>query len=215
MTPDLFADTPPDWREALAPGAVVLRGYALDAVPELLAAIADVQRQAPPQHMETPGGRTMSVATSSCGALGWVTDRSGYRYSGVDPYTGLPWPPMPAAIREMGCAAALDAGYPDFIPDTCLINRYQPGARMGLHQDRNERDFTAPIVSISLGLPTAFLFGGAQRGDRTQRIPLAHGDVVVWGGPSRLFFHGVAPLKPGQHPLTGEARYNLTLRRAG
>lgn len=215
MTGDLFADSPPDWREPLAPGAVVLRGYALAAAPVLLATIAAVQRQAPARRMETPGGYTMSVATSSCGALGWVTDRSGYRYSAIDPDSGTPWPPLPATILDLGIAAAREAGYPGFAPDACLINQYEPGARMGLHQDRNERDFAAPIVSISLGLPATFLFGGPRRADPTRRLPLAHGDVVVWGGPSRLFFHGIAPLRPGLHPATGALRYNITLRRAG
>ena len=165
--------------------------------------------------MVTPGGWTMSVAMTNCGALGWVTDRSGYRYDPVDPESTRPWPNMPAVFTELAARAAAAAGFADFVPDACLINRYEPGARLSLHQDRDEYDYSHPIVSVSLGLPAAFLWGGPKRADRPRRVPLAHGDVVVWGGPARLTFHGVHTLKDGSHPLTGNLRYNLTLRHAG
>ena len=156
----------------------------------------------------------MSVAMTNCGAAGWVTDRRGYRYDPIDPLTGQPWPPMPAVFMELAQEAAGAAGFADFAPNACLINRYEPGTRLSLHQDRDERDFSAPIVSVSLGLPAVFLFGGAQRSDRPQRVLLRHADVVVWGGPARLNFHGVMPLKEGEHPLLGRRRLNLTLRKA-
>jgi len=208
--PDLLAET----IVPLAPGAVVLRGHAAAAAPELIAAIEAVAEAAPFRTMVTPGGYTMSVAMTNCGDAGWVTDRSGYRYASHDPLTGRAWPAMPRAIRALAAAAAAEAGHPGFMPDACLINRYAPGARLSLHQDRDERDRTQPIVSVSLGLPATFQFGGLTRSDRPLRVPLEHGDVVVWGGPSRLAFHGVLALKPGQHPLTGALRYNLTLRTA-
>jgi alkylated DNA repair protein (DNA oxidative demethylase) len=156
----------------------------------------------------------MSVAMTNCGTAGWVTDRNGYRYDGVDPESGKPWPEMPRAFRELAARAAALAGFDDFSPDACLINRYQPGARMSLHQDKDERDFESPIVSVSLGLPAIFLFGGAKRSDKPRRFRLEHGDIVVWGGPSRLFFHGVAPLGEGEHNLLGRQRVNLTFRKA-
>jgi alkylated DNA repair protein (DNA oxidative demethylase) len=164
--------------------------------------------------MVTPGGFTMSVAMTNCGAAGWVTDRTGYRYDPRDPDNGRPWPDMPAAFLHLATAAAEAAGYCDFVPDACLINRYQPGAKMSLHQDKDEQDFGAPIVSVSLGLPAVFLFGGLKRSEKPRRYRLAHGDVVVWGGPSRLFFHGVAPLADGEHPVLGRQRINLTFRKA-
>jgi alkylated DNA repair protein (DNA oxidative demethylase) len=168
----------------------------------------------PFRRMTTPGGWEMSVAMTNCGDVGWVTDRSGYRYDTIDPDSGKPWPDMPPLLRELAEKAAAEAGFMGFAPDACLINRYEPGARMSLHQDRDERDFAAPIVSVSLGLPATFLFGGPKRADKPQRYRLQHGDVVVWGGPSRLFFHGVAPLADGQHPLLGRQRINLTFRKA-
>ncbi len=204
-----------DGRIELGPGAVLLRGFALEGEPALLEALDQVVASAPFRHMVTPGGHTMSVAMTNCGALGWVTDRRGYRYDARDPETGRPWPPMPADFANLARNAASAAGFDGFAPDACLINEYVPGARLTLHQDRNERDFAAPIVSVSLGLPAKFLFGGLARSDRPQRIPLAHGDVVVWGGPSRLAFHGVDALKEGSHPLLGPRRINLTLRQAG
>jgi alkylated DNA repair protein (DNA oxidative demethylase) len=201
-------------RESMAPGAVLLRGHALPLEAELLAGIDTVAAEAPFRNMVTPGGYTMSVAMTTCGDLGWVTDRKGYRYSPADPMTGNPWPAMPAAFRTLAAEAAAAAGYPRFDPDSCLFNRYAPGTRLSLHQDQDEQDFSQPIVSVSLGLPATFLFGGPKRADPTAKYPMFHGDVAVWGGPSRLFFHGVATLKDGEHPLLGRKRINLTFRRA-
>jgi len=156
----------------------------------------------------------MSVAMTNCGALGWVTDRTGYRYDAIDPESGKPWPRIPDSFVRLAAGAAAQAGFERFVPDACLINRYQPGSRLSLHQDRNERDFSEPIVSVSLGLPAVFLFGGLRRGEKANRVPLEHGDVVVWGGPARMRYHGVLPLKQGHHPLLGNRRVNLTFRRA-
>ena len=202
-------------KEALAPGAMLLRGFAVADEAELLAALEHVLEQAAFRHMITPGGFRMSVAMTNCGALGWVTDRSGYRYDAIDPESGKRWPEMPAAFSRLAGNAAASAEFAGFVPDACLVNRYQPGARLTLHQDKNERDFSAPIVSVSLGIPAVFLFGGLKRSDRPRRVPLEHGDVVVWGGPARMRYHGVQPLKAGQHRLLGEERINLTFRRAG
>ena len=177
-------------------------------------AIEQVTAAAPFRHMVVPGGRSMSVAMTSCGPLGWVTDRSGYRYVEDDPESGRPWPPMPEVFVKFAASAATQAGFPGFAPDACLLNRYEPGARLSLHQDKDEKDFDAPIVSVSLGLPAVFLWGGAERSERTKRMPLRHGDVVVWGGPARLTYHGVAPLADGEHPLLGRRRINLTFRKA-
>lgn len=216
MMLDLFesVSAPEVGHEPLDAGAVILRGGAFSRAEELLAAVARVTAQAPFRLMTTPGGYQMSVAMSNCGAAGWVTDRRGYRYDPVDPLTGQPWPALAPVFSELAAEAAMAAGFADFAPDACLINRYEPGTRLSLHQDRNERDFNAPIVSVSLGLPAVFLFGGAQRSDRPQRVLLRHGDVVVWGGPARLSFHGVMPLKEGSHRLLGRCRVNLTLRKA-
>ena len=192
----------------------MLRGFALPAEAALLDGLQRVVAQAPLRRMVTPGGFTMSVAMTNCGALGWVSDRRGYRYAPRDPDSARPWPAMPQAFERLAVAAAAQAGFPGFAPDACLVNRYEPGARLTLHQDRNERDFGAPIVSVSLGLPADFLFGGLERSERPRRIPLAHGDVVVWGGPARLRHHGVMPVKAGHHPLLGDCRVNLTFRRA-
>lgn len=200
--------------EPLAPGAIVWRGGARAFDRALLAAVSEVTAQAPWRHLTTPGGFRMSVAMTSCGDAGWVSDRRGYRYDPIDPDSGRPWPAMPNVFRELAAMAATQAGFGGFDPDVCLINRYVPGARLTLHQDRDERDGKAPIVSVSLGLPAVFQFGGPKRSDPTRRIPLVHGDVAVWGGPARFFHHGVLPLKPGCHPLTGEQRINLTFRRA-
>ena len=156
----------------------------------------------------------MSAAMTSCGAHGWVSDARGYRYDAVDPEHGLPWPPMPPELLALASDAAARAGFARFVPDACLVNRYEPGARLTLHQDRDERDLDAPIVSVSLGLPAVFLFGGVTRRERPRRTRLWHGDVVVWGGPSRLRYHGVMPLEAGEHPATGPFRINLTLRKA-
>ena len=197
----------------MAEGAVLLRGFARPSESELIAALRDIAGSAPFRHMVTPGGHSMSVAMSNCGNLGWVTDRSGYRYDANDPETGKPWPAMPASFRHLAGQAAAQAGFQDFLPDACLVNRYEPGARMSLHQDKDEDDFGAPIVSVSLGLPAVFLFGGLKRSDKPRRFRLEHGDVVVWGGSSRLVFHGVAPLADGEHALMGRQRVNLTFRK--
>ena len=201
--------------ESLAEGATILRRFAEPIARALVDAIADITAASPFRNMVTPGGYTMSVAMTNCGRLGWVTDRRGYRYDTLDPLSGEPWPALPRIYRELATRAAGAAGYAGFEPDACLVNRYEPGTRLSLHQDRNERDFTAPIVSVSLGLPAVFLFGGERRQDRTRRVRLESGDVVVWGGPTRLTFHGVAPLPDGEHPLTGRHRINLTFRKAG
>lgn len=212
---DLFESVPdPHAYQSIAEGAVLLRAFARSAEHDLIAALRDVVTQAPFRHMSTPSGHQMSVAMTNCGAAGWVTDRSGYRYDGIDPQSDKPWPEMPSIFRQLAGRAAAAAGFDDFLPDACLINRYQPGARMSLHQDRDERDFGSPIVSVSLGLPAIFLFGGSERSHRPRRFRLEHGDIVVWGGPSRLFFHGVAPLADGEHNLLGRQRINLTFRRA-
>ena len=200
--------------ESLTPGAAVLRGFALDRAAELLEAIRVVTARAPFRHLVTPGGFTMSVAMTNCGEAGWVSDRTGYRYDRVDPESGQPWPPMPRVFVELAQAAAARVGFSPFEPDVCLINRYEPGTRLSLHQDRDEKGYVDPIVSVSLGLPAVFQWGGDKRADRPQRVALAHGDVVVWGGPSRLRFHGVLPLKDGEHPFVGRQRLNLTFRKA-
>jgi alkylated DNA repair protein (DNA oxidative demethylase) len=200
---------------ALAAGAVVLAGFALGDEARLLAALEDVTAAAPFRHLVTPGGFRMSVGMTSCGTLGWVSDRAGYRYSAVDPDSGRAWPAMPASFSALAARAAAAGGFAAFEPDACLVNRYEPGARLTLHQDRNEHDYDAPIVSVSLGLPAVFLFGGDTRGSRPQRVPLLHGDVVVWGGPARLRFHGVAPVDDGWHEKLGACRINLTFRKAG
>lgn len=217
MIGDLFAQlgSPVAGRiEPLAEGAVVLRGFALEDAPALLAAVKAIAARAPFRHLETPGGRRMSVAMTNCGEAGWVSDRRGYRYQPLDPLTGRRWPPMPPLFRSLAQRAAEAASFRDFHTDVCLINRYAPGARLTLHQDRDEKGYADPIVSVSLGLPATFLFGGLTRTDKTRRIRLEHGDVTVWGGPSRLAFHGVAPLADGEHPATGQCRINLTFRRA-
>ena len=216
MTADLFESVadPRTYQQSIAEGAVLLRAFARSVEHDLIAALHNIVTQAPFRHMSTRSGHQMSVAMTNCGDAGWVTDRSGYRYDGIDPQSGKPWPEMPSAFRELAGRAAAAAGFDDFLPDACLINRYQPGARMSLHQDRDERDFGNPIVSVSLGLPAIFLFGGPARSDRPRRFRLEHGDIVVWGGPSRLFFHGVAPLADGEHNLLGHQRVNLTFRKA-
>jgi DNA oxidative demethylase len=216
LTADLFeavSDTRPS-REMMAEGAVLLRGFAKPLENELLAALREIVAEAPFRRMFTPGGHQMSLAMTNCGTAGWVTDRSGYRYDGIDPESGKSWPAMPRPFRELARRAAEVGGFDGFAPDACLINRYEPGAKMSLHQDRDEQDLGAPIVSVSLGLPAVFMFGGARRSDKPKRYRLEHGDVVVWGGPSRLFFHGVAPLADGEHTVLGRQRINLTFRKA-
>ncbi len=212
---DLLVDAPPSKSlEWLAEGAVVLRGYAGGEAGALVAAVKAIAVAAPFRHMVTPGGSRMSVAMTSCGAAGWITDRRGYRYSPTDPESGETWPPMPALFADLAGRAAAAAGFAGLAPDSCLINRYEPGGRLSLHRDEDELDLGAPVVSVSLGLPAVFLWGGARRSDRQARRRLDNGDVVVWGGPARLTYHGVAPLAPGEHPLTGACRLNLTFRRA-
>jgi alkylated DNA repair protein (DNA oxidative demethylase) len=216
LTTDLF-ETVSDVRsssEVIAEGAVLLRGFAKPVESELLEALREIAERAPFRNMTTPGGHQMSVAMTNCGDFGWVTDRSGYRYDPDDPQSGKPWPAMPGSFRELARQAADRAGFGGFSPDACLINRYQPSARMSLHQDRDEHDFTAPIVSVSLGLPAMFLFGGLKRSNKPRRFRLEHGDVIVWGGPARLAFHGIAPLADGEHSLLGRQRINLTFRKA-
>lgn len=216
VTGDLFGEagqgaTPLD---RLGPRAFVLHGLALSYVPDLLLALDAIQTTAPFRHMLTPGGFRMSVALTNCGALGWTTDRRGYRYTAQDPETGRDWPAMPVVFLSLAREAATQAGFADFTPDACLINCYEPGARLSLHQDKDELDFAAPIVSVSLGIPAVFLFGGHERTDKASRVPLLHGDVVVWGGPDRLRYHGVLPLKEGHHAVLGGRRINLTFRKA-
>jgi alkylated DNA repair protein (DNA oxidative demethylase) len=214
LTADLFADAP-DLRpaqEIMAAGAVLLRGFARPIESELIAALRDIAAQAPFRHMVTPGGHSMSVAMTNCGSKGWVADRRGYRYDATDPETGKPWPAMPACFRDLARRAAAQAGFDGVAPQACLVNRYEPGAKLSLHQDKDELDLRAPIVSVSLGLPATFLFGGLSRSDKPRRFRLEHGDIAVWGGPARLAFHGVAPLADGEHALLGRQRINLTFR---
>jgi len=214
MTFELFASADATASLPLDDGAAVLRGFALTDAATLRADIDAIVADAPFRHLVTPGGFRMSVAMTNCGARGWVSDRRGYRYDACDPDSGKRWPPMPASFRTLARAAAAELGFAGFAPDACLVNRYEPGARLTLHQDRDENGYDAPIVSVSLGLPATFLWGGLARSDGTRRVPLAHGDVVVWGGASRMRYHGVLPLRPGAHPLLGEQRINLTFRKA-
>lgn len=209
---DLFDQLEP--RKELAEGAVLLRGFALNYEAAILSAIDAVVAAAPFRHMVTPGGYRMSVAMTNCGKVGWVSDGKGYRYSPTDPDSGKPWPAMPETLLTLAQTAASEGGFAGFVPDACLINRYEPGAKLSLHQDRDECDFSAPIVSVSLGLSATFQFGGKRRSDPIAKHALHHGDVVVWGGPSRLFHHGILPLKEGEHARLGRCRINLTFRKA-
>lgn len=217
MMDDLFAPAPGDepHAERLAAGTVLLHGMAAPLAADLLTDIRHIAAQAPFRHMLTPGGYRMGVATTSCGTLGWVSDHHGYRYSRIDPGNGQPWPAMPDSWLTLASDAAARAGFAGFVPDACLINRYVPGCKLSLHQDKDERDFSAPIVSLSLGLPAVFELGGLRRSARCARLTLRHGDILVWGGPDRLRYHGVLPLVGGTHPLLGECRINLTFRLAG
>lgn len=214
--PTLFEDASKylSLNEYLGSGTAILRGFARANEMSILEALFGVATQSPFRHMVTPGGFRMSVAMTNCGGLGWLTDRKGYRYSSTDPETGNSWPEMPKNFLDLARQAATKGGYPDFTPDACLINRYESGARLTLHQNKNENDFDQPIVSVSLGLPAIFLFGGLERSEKTIRVSVAHGDVVIWGGPARLRYHGVTPLKDGIHPLAGPYRFNLTFRKA-
>jgi len=215
MTADLFTTLPPPQAsETIADGAMILHGFASECAAQLLAAIDEVAARAPFRLMVTPGGYQMSAAMTSCGTYGWVTDRSGYRYAAEDPERHVAWPAMPAIFLALAQEAAIAAGFPAFRPDSCLINRYEAGSKLSLHQDRDEADMSAPIVSVSLGIPAVFQFGGQKRSAPTSRHRLLHGDIVVWGGPSRLAYHGIALVKPGLHPSTGSYRYNLTFRKA-
>jgi DNA oxidative demethylase len=199
---------------ALAPGLVHYPGY-LDRAAQgsLLDEIRAVIQAAPlftPRMPRT--GKPFSVRMTNCGALGWVSDAAGYRYQAAHPDTGTPWPPMPDAVRR-----AWDdlAGYLH-PPEACLVNVYEPEARMGLHQDRDEADLEAPVVSLSLGDTGLFRFGGTTRGGRTRSVRLASGDALVLSGPSRLVFHGIDRLIAGTSTLLPEGgRINLTLRRVG
>jgi len=217
LTGDLFSDQLPQAQDALplGEGAVLLRGAAAQQAPALVKSLQQIVSAAPFRHMITPGGFRMSVAMTNCGQVGWISDQSGYRYDSIDPATGRSWPAMPDLFLRVAAHAAAQAGFEGFCPDACLINRYEPGARLTMHQDRNECDFNAPIVSVLLGLPAVFLFGGLSRKDRPRRLLLESGDVAVWGGAARLAYHGVAPLPDGHHPLTGPLRINLTFRKAG
>lgn len=210
---DLFAAQHHGTRTDLAAQACVLHGFALDAADALLADIRAIEVRAPFRHLVTPGGHAMQVAMTNCGTCGWCSDRRGYRYDRFDPQSGHPWPALPPAFLQLAANAAHEAGFDGYLPDACLINRYAPGTRLSLHQDRDEDDRVAPIVSVSLGLPATFLFGGFARGDKPVRVPLQHGDVVVWGGADRMRFHGVLPVKPGRHQVLGEQRLNLTFRK--
>lgn len=212
LSHDLFGES--SVADAARRGLTYLPAFALPIEQALLGAISEIELAAPFRHMLTPGGQRMSAAMTNCGEVGWVTDRKGYRYDRLDPETGRPWPPLPTCLAHLAEHAAARAGFAAFRPDVCLINRYEPGARMSLHQDRDERDFSAPIVSVSLGLGATFLFGGSKRSDKPHRLPLAHGDVLVWGGPTRLNFHGITPVADGCHPIVGRMRLNLTMRKA-
>jgi alkylated DNA repair protein (DNA oxidative demethylase) len=216
LAADLFESVPDvrPSRQEMAQGAVLLRGFAKPDETELIADLRAVVAQAPFRNMRTPGGHQMSVAMTNCGSVGWITDHTGYRYDASDPESGKPWPAMPSSFRELAAHAAAEAGFDRFAPDACLINRYAPGARMSLHQDKDELDVGVPIVSVSLGLPAIFLFGGLSRSDKPNRYRLEHGDVAVWGGPTRLAFHGIAPLADGEHAVMGRQRINLTFRKA-
>ncbi|WP_255696601.1 DNA oxidative demethylase AlkB [Paralcaligenes sp. KSB-10] len=215
MTLDLFEfDSTLSGTECMGRQACVLRGFAVPCAPDLLSALETIQKSSPFRHMVTPGGYLMSVALTNCGAMGWASDRHGYRYTRQDPESRQAWPPMPDSFLRLARTAATEAGFADFEPDACLINRYLPGTRLSLHQDKNEKDLEAPIVSVSLGIPAVFLFGGHERGDRAARVPLFHGDVAVWGGVDRMRYHGVMPLKEADHPLLGAQRINLTFRKA-
>ena len=199
--------------EKLEEGAFLLRCIARPEAPVLIQEVERIAQLAPFRHLIVPGGYSMSVAMTNCGRVGWVSDRTGYRYDPVDPDTGIHWPGMPDAFLVIAARAAAEAGFPAYDPDACLINRYVAGAKLSLHQDKDENDDWAPIVSVSLGLPAVFLWGGKRRKDPVRRISVENGDIVVWGGPARFVYHGVAPVKDGHHPLTGATRINLTFRK--
>ncbi|RFF30188.1 DNA oxidative demethylase AlkB [Wenzhouxiangella sediminis] len=212
----LFDNAAPEGSaERFSEGAVLFHGRLNEYAEAIIEAIRDIDREAPFRHLVTPGGHRMSVSMTSCGDLGWMTDRKGYRYTETDPDSDRPWPPMPELFSELAGEAAEEAGFPGYRPDACLINRYRPGAKLSLHQDKDEQDYSHPVVSFSLGLPATFLWGGFRRKDKPDRLLLEHGDVLVWGGPDRLRYHGILPLPEGEHPLMGAQRINLTFRKAG
>jgi len=214
MNGDLFGWPAPPAIDVLGEGATILRSFASELESELLALVTHLLTISPLRQMTTPGGYRMSVAMTNTGAVGWVTDERGYRYDPVDPLTRAPWPAMPEQFLALARRAAAQAGFADFDPDACLVNRYETGARLSLHRDYDERDAAAPIVSVSLGVPAKFLWGGLRRTDPIRRFALHSGDVVVWGGSSRFVYHGIAPLKADHHPLTRQYRINLTFRKA-
>jgi alkylated DNA repair protein (DNA oxidative demethylase) len=213
MTTLFNTDSLPPTREQLEEGAFLLRGFATPDARALIEEVGRIAQAAPFRYLTTPGGYAMSVAMTNCGRVGWVSDRIGYRYDPLDPDTGAAWPAMPAVFCNLAARAAADAGFDRYDPDACLINRYHAGAKLGLHQDRDENDALSPIVSVSLGLPAVFLWGGQKRSEPVRRLLVESGDVAVWGGPARFVYHGVAPLKDGHHPLTGSVRINLTFRK--
>ena len=206
---DLLDSTP----VPLADGAILLRGFLQEV--QVLADLSTILAVSPLRNMITPGGFTMSVAMTNCGDLGWITDRKGYRYASLDPLSNQPWQTIPLSFLALASAAAAQAGFANFVPDACLINQYKTGARMALHQDKDEQDFSQPIVSVSLGVPAVFQFGGLKRSDKPIKVTLNHADVIVWGGKSRLNYHGILPLKANNHADFGAYRYNLTFRKAG
>jgi alkylated DNA repair protein (DNA oxidative demethylase) len=213
VIPLFDSDAAPRDSEPLEEGAVLLRGFATAEAPKLVEEVTRIAQAAPFRFLVTPGGYTMSVAMTNCGRVGWVSDRRGDRYDPVDPDTGAAWPPLPAAFQDLAVRAAAEGGFANYDPDACLINRYVAGAKLGLHQDKDEKDAWSPIVAVSLGLPAVFLWGGKSRSDPQRRLRVESGDVAVWGGPARFVYHGVAPLKDGEHPLTGACRINLTFRK--
>lgn len=215
VSEQLFDHASTDGPERIGEGLVLFRGRLANQTDEILEAIQRIAAESAFRHLITPGGHRMSVSMTSCGELGWMSDRRGYRYTATDPRTRKPWPAMPALFRELASAAAYEAGFPDYCPDACLINRYRAGTKLSLHQDKDERDLAHPVVSFSLGLPATFLWGGFKRSDRPNRLLLEHGDVLVFGGPDRLRYHGILPLPDGEHPLLGAQRINMTFRKAG
>lgn len=208
--PSLFGDDRGPQAIELADGFFLLPAFA-DTAP-LLDDIEHIASQASFRHMQVGGGKRMSVAMTNCGRWGWTSSTTGYRYSDTDPLTQLPWPAMPESFLALAASAALATGLGPFEPDACLVNRYAAGASLGTHQDRDEQDLSQPIVSVSIGASATFQLGGLKRTEPLRPVPLHDGDVLVWGGPSRLRFHGVKALKP----LTGgpDTRYNLTFRKA-
>lgn len=206
---DLFDDP----RLELSKDAYLLKGYAHPFDSKLKQAIQAVTAISPFRRMGTAWG-PMSVAMTNCGQVGWVSDPQGYRYDQIDPLTGRRWPDMPDCFRDLAAAAARECGFDGFRPDACLVNQYQVGATLGIHRDQDEADFSHPIVSVSLGIPANFQFGGTDRKDPMRSVPLEHGDVVVWGGAARLNYHGVPKLKDAFHPFCDNTRINLTFRCA-